>query len=210
MASGFIDRTGLDFDDRFIKGKGTQEFGLSTMAGVDVGLVYLKGDSGVTTGYLEQTGKDVGFLLGDNAFTIRRTGRMQVNGDRHRGEAEAAGWSFLEANDFKTDKYVDCPANETIHMGGSYKRTYYMCFRIHCALDDPNLKISVDFKYISGSSARILCSEIRHVSRQTVEFVVNAGGGDKGKRGSSDLRIVLEIPGLVRKECYVYFWNRTD
>ena len=210
MASGFIDRTGLDFDDRFIKGKGTQEFGLTAMSGVDVGVVYLKGNSGVSTGYLDQKGTDIGFLLGDNAFTIRRSGRMEVSGDRDRAEAEAAGWSFLEANDFKSDKYVDCAANENICMGGSYKRTYYMCFRIHCALQDPNLKITVNFKYLSGGSAKILCSEIRQVTPQTTEFVVNAGGGDNNKRGSSEVTMIMEIPGLVKKQCYIFFWNDTD
>lgn len=210
MASGFIDRTGLDFDDRFIKGKGTQEFGLTAMSGVDVGALYLKGNSGVSTGYKEQKGTDIGYLLGDNAFTIRRTGRMSCGGQRQHGAAQNYGLAFLEENDFNSDKFTDCPARESIDMGGAYRTTYYVCFRIHSALDDPNLKITVNWHKIYEDHASIEWSGLKKVSNTEYVFVASAGGGDDGDDGASEVTMILEIPGVVRRECYVYFWNDTD
>lgn len=219
MAStGLISKLGLDFNELFIPGNGTQSFDIFDVTGVDVGTRYVKGDSGLYTGFLDKDGKDIGRLLGNNAVTIRRTiSSGDIHAQAAHGSAHAAGLKWLEEHpDHDDSAFFDHPATLSTSRGEDgwtdhYTHTSYHCFRLYSAIHDPNLEFTIEFEQWNpeNDSDGFRISEIREVGRWQREFVISGGGGDTDK-GTCDYKLGIRIPGLLEKVCtgHIYgYWT---
>lgn len=218
MDTNYLCNNGLDMDQLFDKGAGSQAFDMYDTSGVDLGARFLRGTSDMTTGFYTNKGRndfiDIGKLLSNSAVTVRRTSgggwHGDVGGQCNWGEAYKAGFALLDKYDTKRSEFIDVPATEYIGSPISYSRTVWHAFRVYSVFPELTANIKINFWQTNGGNGAVCISEIREHSARHKDFVIAGGGGDKGHYGESIVEISLQVPGIRSIYYKGRFWMNSD
>lgn len=218
MDTNYLCSNGLDMDQLFDKGAGSQAFDMYDTSGVDLGTRFLRGTNDMDTGFHTNKGRDnfidIGHLLSNSAVTVRRSSggswHGSVGGQCNWGAAYAAGFALLDKYDTKKDEFIDVPATEYIGSGISYSRTSWHAFRIYSVFPELTADIDVKFRTTDGGNGTVVMSSIREHSARHKDFVIAGGGGDKGHYGEGVVEISLQVPGIRSIYYKGTFWINSD
>lgn len=212
MDTNYMCTNGLDMDQLFDKGAGTQSFGMYDTAGVDLGRRFLKGSSDFSTGfYVGST--DVARLLSSDAISIKRSNGVWhgvVGGQCNWDAGFKAGFELLDKYDMKKNEFMDLPATEYSGHPIAYRTTVWNAFRVYSLFEYPGTVLDIKFKTTDGGNGTVECSKIRTHSAYHKDFVIVGGGGDKGHYGEGVVEITLRVPGLRSQYYKGTFWINSD
>ena len=218
MDTNYLCSNGLDMDQLFDRGAGSQAFDMYDTAGVDLGARFLRGSSDMTTGFYTSKGQggavDVATLLSNSAVTIRRTTGSQwygaVGGQSNERGAFDAGFALLDQYESKKKEFIDVPSTERVGRNISYKQTVWHAFRVYSAFPELTANIDIKFTQTDGGNGHVSISEIREHSSRHKDFVIAGTGGDNGHYGESIVEISLYVPGIRSVYYKGTFWMNSD
>ena len=158
MDTNYMCTNGLDMDQLFDKGAGTQSFGMYDTAGVDLGRRFLKGSSDFSTGfYVGST--DVARLLSSDAISIKRSNGVWhgvVGGQCNWDAGFKAGFELLDKYDMKKNEFMDLPATEYSGHPIAYRTTVWNAFRVYSLFEYPGTVLDIKFKTTDGGHGGVL------------------------------------------------------
>ena len=214
MTSQLIANTGVDFDNLFLKGSGTQTLGIVTSYGVDIGDAYTAGNSTIATGFYGKDGSDVGYKLADGANLVRvYTGAWPFGSESGSGHEYVKSKAFEALDGYETNKskFRDLAYTETIgaSMGRHWRVAQALYVNSSVFKDIPGARVDMWISNSSQSPGADRGQFMLYTRRHTSVFLDAAvvGHGVAGYNYQwCDVKTVVNIPGVVYREYNTRFY----